>query len=101
MPNSLRRILLEALRCCTESLKAWRFQVVRGMRLELTRLAALEPKSSASTNSATPASWVCQSGAHYTQPRCCRMAWCHRSAESGGADAFRSILRMTSLTSKE
>ena len=41
--------------------------LVRGKRLELSRLAALEPKSSASTNSAIPA-LLRRSGAHYTRP---------------------------------
>lgn len=41
--------------------------LVRGKRLELSRLAALEPKSSASTNSAIPA-LLRRSGEHYTRP---------------------------------
>ncbi len=36
--------------------------MVRVRRLELPRLAALEPKSSASTNSATPALDICVIG---------------------------------------
>ena len=36
-------------------MKLWKGKVVRAKRLELIRLSALEPKSSASANSATPA----------------------------------------------
>lgn len=47
--------------------------LVRTERLELSHLSILEPKSSASTNSATSAVWVRRlekpfEGAHYTSP---------------------------------
>ena len=52
----------------TRCLTAWRypnflnFNMVREARLELAHLAALEPKSSASTNFATPAEMVAMAG---------------------------------------
>ena len=50
-------------------------RVVRKARLELARLAALEPKSSASTNSATfaydPDSRLYQSGEAFDEKRLC------------------------------
>ncbi len=51
----------------TRCLTAWRYpnyylKMVREARLELAHLAALEPKSSASTNFATPALLVAMAG---------------------------------------
>lgn len=51
LPGRERACGNAAARACNARLKT----LVRGKRLELSRLAALEPKSSASTNSAIPA----------------------------------------------
>ena len=63
--QNLRRIWINALDNKKADLRSAFLNLVRKERLELSRREALEPKSSVSTNSTTPA----RNGAYYRDPR--------------------------------